>query len=478
MTETDPLSIAILGIPVQPLTNTETVQAILNLVEEYRKDEHPRYVATLNVDFLTNTHGWSWNQPCSAELLQILRGADLVTLDGMPLVYFGKALGADVPERVTGVDLISKLASEAAISHYPLFLLGGSEKVVQLTAIYLEAENPHLKVVGTKSPQIDFEGSALAAQELQDRILVEEINQHKPSLLLLNLGNPKQEVWFERNREKLKVPVTIGVGGSFDLLTGMIPRAPLWMQTWGLEWLYRLYQEPKRLLKRYALGLVKFPWLALPPLLYSFPNRRNKEDFFLSDPLLFIAAHQTFSLQKLPELIDAQATRELLRRTEDLLAHEKLLLDFSDVRYCSLEGLGWLIQLWQKGKREGKQVLALMVPASIRSLFRLHRMWDIIETDYCKTPKHALEQINFQEQYLGFYDAVEQNPEQMRLTIFGNLDRHADADSYLEKRGTLFQQKRCIVDLRYCTYIDNSGELFLQKMKSYCKEHLSTFEVE
>lgn len=473
---TDP-AFAILGIPVCPFTLSETIQKIEEFINHYHKSGRPHYVATLNVDFLANSHGWLWDKPHSEEMLHILRTADLVTLDGMPLVWYAKALGVLNPERVTGVDLVPALTSRLSQLHHSLFLLGGDEKVLKLTALYLEDEYPRIKIAGTSSAEIAIEGNALKEQERKDDLLLQQINQSQPTVLLLNLGHPKQEIWFERVKDRLKVPVTIGVGGTFNLLTGMIPRAPEWMQRWGLEWVYRLYREPKRLLKRYALDLIKFPVIALPPLLYSFPTRRNKENFLLQDPLLFIAAHQTFSLQKLPAVIDISAVRELLRRTEDLLAHEKLVLDFGSVRYLSLEGMAWFIQLWQKGRREGKQVLALNVPTSIRAALRLHRIWDLIEIDYCESAKCALEQINYQEQMLGFYDAVEQGSNEIRITIFGNIDRHVNSESYLEKRGSQLQYKNCILDLRYCTYIDNSGLLFLQKIKEYCTAHFSTLEI-
>jgi len=375
------------------------------------------------------------------------------------------------------VDLIAVLAAKMASLHQSVFLLGGTEKVLRLTSIYLEAENPRIQISGTSSAEISIDERNLQEQEKEDAKLIETINSKKPTVLLLNLGHPKQEIWFERIKDQLKVPVTIGVGGSFNLLTGMIPRAPDWMQNWGLEWLYRVWQEPKRLIKRYTLDLIKFPTIALPPLLYSFPARWNQEDFLLLDPLLFLSAHQTFSLQRLPNILDLAAVRELQRRAEDLLAHEKLVLDFSNVNYCNLEGIAWIIQLWQKGKREGKQILALEIPPKIRALFRLHRMWDLIETDSCETAKHALEQINYLEQQLGFYDAVDQIGNEVRLTLFGNIDRHVDQNAYLEKRGPLLQHKNCIIDLRYCTYIDNSGKLFLQKLKDYCLSHFSTCEI-
>lgn len=477
MTENDILPFAVLGIPVCPLTLSETLERIEHFIHEYRKDERPHYIATLNVDFLVNTHGWLFDKTRSDELLHILRTADLVTLDGMPLIWFAKLLSATVQERVTGVDLVAALASKMATLHHSLFLLGGDEKVLRLAALYLEAENPRIKIAGTSSAQIAIEGSTFKEQERNDQLLIEQINKANPTVLLLNLGHPKQEVWFERVKDRLKVPVTIGVGGTFNLLTGMVPRAPERMQRLGLEWLYRLYQEPVRLLKRYTLDLLKFPTIAFPPLVYSFPVRHNKEEFLLQDPLLFIAAHQTFSLQKLPPILDSIATRELQRRTEDLLAHEKLVLDFSNVVHISLEGMAWLIQLWLKGRREGKQVLALSVPTSIRAALRLHRVWDLLEIDYCETARHALEQINYQEQILGFYDAVDQSSNEIRVTLFGNIDRHVDGDAYLEKRGPLLQYKNCQLDLRYCTYMDNSGQLFIQRLKNYCKSHFATLKI-
>jgi N-acetylglucosaminyldiphosphoundecaprenol N-acetyl-beta-D-mannosaminyltransferase len=248
------MKVNILGIPIHNVDLNEAVRTIIKRVDDYSLNPIPRYVATANVDFLVNTLSWIPGKIKHQELYQALIMADLVTADGMPIVWLSALLGKRLKERVTGADLVPRLAAAASVKAFSLFLLGGREGVGEKAAKKLLTQNPGLKIAGCLSPKISLKET--------DSKIIDQINKSKADILLLALGNPKQEIWFQKNKHLIKVPVSIGVGGTYEFIAGTVSRSPKWMQKSGLEWVYRLYQEPKRLWKRYCLDITKFGFLA------------------------------------------------------------------------------------------------------------------------------------------------------------------------------------------------------------------------
>lgn len=183
---------------------------------------------------------------------QAIEAADLSVPDGMPLVWLLRLKGHRVKARVYGPDLMLRLCQEAAARGWRCFLYGGKPGVPELLRDTLVARYPNLQIVGTYSPPF----RELTPEE--DRSICEMINRSKPDILWIGLGSPKQDLWMYEHREKLDVSVMHGVGAAFDFLTGRIPQAPRWMMNSGLEWLFRLAQEPGRLWKRYTVVNLKF----------------------------------------------------------------------------------------------------------------------------------------------------------------------------------------------------------------------------
>lgn len=202
-------------------------------------------VATVNTDFVVKALH-------DAELRIILRQADLVLPDGMPIVMASRWLRAPLRERVTGADLVPLLAARAARRGYRLFMLGARPDVAAAARERMERENPGLRVVGCMSPPV---GSVVT---MDNQSILSRIDEARPDILLVAFGNPKQEKWIHMHRDRLRVPVCVGVGGTFDFIAGATARAPGWMQRSGLEWLYRLAQEPRRLWRRYGSDLLWF----------------------------------------------------------------------------------------------------------------------------------------------------------------------------------------------------------------------------
>jgi len=189
---------------------------------------------------------------------EIYRRAFLVVPDGVPLLWAAKLLGAPLRGRVNGTDLFEALCAQAARRGLSVFLLGGREGAAAAAAERLGARHPDLRICGTYCPPPGFEKDPAESA----RVLA-TIGAARPHLLFVGLGAPKQEYWMYRNVERLSVPVSIGIGVSFELVAGVVARAPRWMQHAGLEWLYRLGVEPARLWKRYLFGNARFCTLIL-----------------------------------------------------------------------------------------------------------------------------------------------------------------------------------------------------------------------
>jgi len=196
-------------------------------------------LVTVNLDFLRLAHE-------NKEFRGIINRSDLAVADGMPLVWASRWMGAPLPERVTGVELVDRMCELAARKGYSVFLLGGADGVADGAADVLKARYPGLRVAGTYSPPMGFGAD-------EDHKMVEMLRAAQPDMLLVAFGAPKQDNWIAAHRHELNVPVAVGIGGVFNFLTGRVRRAPSWMQRTGLEWFYRFAQEPTRLWRRYFM---------------------------------------------------------------------------------------------------------------------------------------------------------------------------------------------------------------------------------
>jgi N-acetylglucosaminyldiphosphoundecaprenol N-acetyl-beta-D-mannosaminyltransferase len=191
----------------------------------------------------------------SLKYRECLDSAEYLCSDGMPLVWACNHLaGVSVP-RITGVDLIDDLCKRGAADGLSIFLLGGRPGTGMETARILSRRYPGLKIAGVGCPDWGFE-----MHEETVKPVLEQIAQAKPHILFVALGAPKQEFFIDKFIRPLNVPIAIGVGGSFEILSGLINRAPMWMQSSGFEWAYRLFKDPRRLWRRYLIGNAEFVW--------------------------------------------------------------------------------------------------------------------------------------------------------------------------------------------------------------------------
>ncbi len=242
------------GVAVDTYTFNEVVDIIL---EQVQIRHEPSYVVTPNVAHLVSLQH-------DRAFRQIYDQALLAVPDGVPLLWAAKLLKSPLGGRVNGTDLFEALAEIAAQRGLKVFLLGGRSGAADRAADILTARHPDLNIVGTYSPPFGFESSA----DERDRINI-LIQDAAPDILFVGLGAPKQEKWIARHYEELGVPVSIGIGVSFEFVAGMVKRAPQWMQKTGLEWLFRLISEPGRLWKRYLVGNVYFAYLVMKQFVWG-----------------------------------------------------------------------------------------------------------------------------------------------------------------------------------------------------------------
>jgi N-acetylglucosaminyldiphosphoundecaprenol N-acetyl-beta-D-mannosaminyltransferase len=189
---------------------------------------------------------------------EAMRQADLSVPDGVSVVMASRLLGEPIPERVTGGDLMERMCREAAYLGFSVFFLGGLPGAAEMAAFNLRERFPGLQICGTYCPPCGFENDASE----QARIL-REVERRDPDLLCVAFGAPKQEIWMQENRLRLRVGAILPVGAAFDTQAGLRRRAPRWMQRLALEWFFRLMMEPRRLGRRYLVGNTQFIALVL-----------------------------------------------------------------------------------------------------------------------------------------------------------------------------------------------------------------------
>jgi N-acetylglucosaminyldiphosphoundecaprenol N-acetyl-beta-D-mannosaminyltransferase len=185
-------------------------------------------------------------------LKRVFNSADLVVPDGMPLVWIGRLRGRTLARRVYGPELMLKSCDSGRAKGYRHFFLGGAPGVPEKLSQTLQAQFPGLQVAGAFSPPY----RSLTPEE--DAEIVAAINASACDILWVGLGSPQQDRWMYEHRERLNVPVVVAVGAAFDMNSGAMKQAPLWVREHGFEWLYRLLQEPRRLWRRYIFNGAKF----------------------------------------------------------------------------------------------------------------------------------------------------------------------------------------------------------------------------
>ena len=240
-----PVRVRIDQVAFDKVTMRETVERIIAMA---RKKDRTRYVCTGNLDHLVLIEK-------DPDFAKAYENADLVVADGAPIVWLSRLVATALPERVAGSDLFWQLAKASSETGLRLFFLGGAPGAAAKAADMAERRYPGAKIVGTYCPPFDTFDT-----DVEQARIKRVVRSSEPDVLLVAFGAPKQEKWIVANKDALGVPVSIGVGGSFEMAAGIKKRAPKWVQNVGMEWLYRFAQEPTRLFNRYFVN--DLPYLA------------------------------------------------------------------------------------------------------------------------------------------------------------------------------------------------------------------------
>lgn len=220
----------ILGCPVDVVR----LQDAVDKVEGFIATGGLHQGVGVNVDQFLKMH----EEP---EFRKMIVDADLITADGHPIVWISRLWGTPLPERVPGIDLFEALLPVSAQKGYKIFLLGAREEAMQAAAETYLQRCPGLHIVGRRNGYFSEE---------DETEIVEQINRSGADMLFIAISSPKKEAFVERNRDKLQVKFVLGVGGAFDIAAGLTKRAPIWMRRVGVEWVWRLIQEPRRMWPR------------------------------------------------------------------------------------------------------------------------------------------------------------------------------------------------------------------------------------
>ena len=243
----------IMGTPIDNVTVSETISLVSNAIESNTQIHH----TVVNAGKIVLMHE-------NPELRNSVIHADLINADGQAIIWASKLLGQPLKERVTGIDLMEKLVELAAEKKFRLFFFGAREEVVSKLVKGYEIKYGKEVIAGYRNGYFKKE---------EERSIAEQIAQSQANILFVAISSPTKENFLYNYKQILKnVNFIMGVGGSFDVITGYVKRAPLWMQKNGLEWLYRVYQEPKRMFRRYLVGNTKFAFLIMK---YFFQSKKN-----------------------------------------------------------------------------------------------------------------------------------------------------------------------------------------------------------
>lgn len=460
--------LVVLGVPVDNMTMGEALARCDEFISVGRATGRTHQIATVNADFVVN----SIHDP---ELRRILQEADMATADGMPLVWASRLLGGPLPGRVTGADLVPALAERAAEKGYSIYFLGAKAGVAAKAAEILAQRHPGLKVAGVYSPP--------PASVLEmDREVFERVAAARPDILLVAFGNPKQEKWIRMYAPELHVPVCIGIGGTLDMIVGVTKRAPDWMQRAGLEWLYRMAQEPRRLIKRYVHDFAYFgyffarQWWAMrrgtaismvpptPPAGAAPPPPPPPPPAAATDPE---PAADGMPVIALRGRLDATNSEQLVEQARALLGDGgSLVIDMAEATFLDSTALGALVAIANQARSAGGSLYLVAVPrpvGELLALVKLDRFFEILPDVAAAERRRVTPEATPEPQPAGGGWAVVKAP---RIFDAGAVPAIVER---CEQR--VAELPRLVIDLADTIFLASAGMAALIKLDRVSREH-------
>lgn len=441
-----PRVVILLGVPFHDVTMQETLVYIDALIARGQ----PSYISTANLDFAAQASG-------DVELQRILWESELVLCDGTPLVWASRWLGAPLRERVAGSDLLPHLLARAAEKGHRLFFLGATAEVLEKAAAQCRERYPNLDICGFFSP------SHAKLLDLDHAQIESRIREARPDILLVAMGCPKQEKWIYMHYQKIGVPVSLGVGASLDFMAGKFRRAPIWMRGSGLEWAFRLLQEPRRLFNRYFLDLLFF--------VRSLRRQRRLLQRSGSGQALVRPEDQAVEPGAVQVnwsgRIDAAAVKSGIAQL--ILPEESkpnVVLNCSGVTFLDSTGLGLLVNIFRSCKRAGGTLVVLDPSEPVETMLTVMQLVRLIPIARGDAEVH---------QFLAFTTGVSQPKTNLTLTLALSGDVTAATVKSLETDlrkawERTSEAARLQLDLAQVTFMDSSGLGFLVKVLRLTKD--------
>lgn len=431
-TISSPRTIVLLGTPFHDITMEGTVEHISGLIAA----RVPRYVVTANLDF-------TMQAAADVELQRILVEAELVLCDGRPLVWASHFTGRPLRERVAGSDLVPRLVDLAGERKWKLYFLGGEPGSLERAVTRIKARQPGAEVCGMSPEFARF-------HDMDHAAIIADIRRERPDILFVAFGCPKQEKWIYANYRDLGVPVSIGVGATVDFLAGKVKRAPRWIGAIGLEWLFRLAQEPKRLGGRYAKD---FRFLLSQILREREAMYRPVAD---GNSSITQAAQEDAECETL--FWHGDLTASTIAKLSEPKSAKSFVLDLSGINRIDSSGLGFLLKVLRTGWAGGRFGCLCSPSEPVREILRVTRLDRVVPI--ADSIASARELIRRERSVSLARPMVEDGGESIRFPmpqrlVSGNVQEcQTEIEREWNRRETL---KFLTLDLGATTFVDSSG---------------------
>lgn len=475
----------ILGVPIDQVTMEDAVCRAKRFVDGYKKGDIPSYIATVNLDFLVSLHSPWQRSVANPELFRFLLSADMNTADGMPLIWYNQLVGGGIPERVSGSDLVPRLLASLACEGKKVFLLGSTEEIIAEASRVIKERFSDLRLVGSACPVIKISQNVDIDAERRDRSIVEQINAARPDLLLISLGNPKQEWWFSRNRYRLDVPLSIGIGGALAFLSGDRKRAPRWMQRLGLEWLHRFLQEPLRLGGRYLTDGVNGTLLMTPSILYFLLQRAIQRisskvhvgSRAQGNVIYDVSGKTVGYCVRLASAMTAAEAMMSLEAFGKQTGLSLLLIDLSNWKLANIHSVNVLVALFKSCEERDIRCVVVGQKFWLGFLIGIHRLkanFDrcVLTTEPISAAA-AILKIHRESQFLYL---CQQSNGGVEVMIFGKIVG-VDAAEALKRKILALAVSEVTINGSFCTTVDKSAAEVLLNLRATFKANGGTLRI-
>jgi N-acetylglucosaminyldiphosphoundecaprenol N-acetyl-beta-D-mannosaminyltransferase len=458
----------LLGLPIHAIPKELLEETLSGLIQKYPRELGPSYATALQSAFIGQLSGYRRSCLPKTQVNETLRQASFLGIDSKALQILSFLLGNSIP-RISSQDLLHAAGAYGSKHRQSLYLIGKDLDSCHQTAKALKEDYPGLKIAGFLAPNIYTKGEKIEISCERDPWIIDNINASKPSILLMDLDQPKQEIWFERIKQIIKVPLCLGVDGSFK------------------EYLNNRFRKKNKnpfSWNRFKLTLssaAKYCCWIPPLLLFTALNRLLSKIFYKTkrNPYdrrhLFLSEKEGIFVIPFPSLIHQQAWSENPEWLDEALEYDYVVLDFTSVHHLDLEGMGLLYKVWMETSKLNKSLLLIGVSTDVKHLLKLHGAWDMFQHLVTKDADEVLDRISINQhaclkterEFISIY----QTDSSTILSFFGRIDKMQAPIHSLNHLEPLLNHRSCVVNLKYCTSISNLGFSFLLKLKKLLRSN-------